>query len=118
MLTTELLLGDSLNSSLVAVIAVEPDVMKDWATSVGIEVVKLTLQDLLSCCFFYSSGLKPAWLKHFSFKGHSEIDHMAPSLFISNRNVQHDKFISLNEETSTGFLVFSWFKKHVLRFVS
>ena len=39
MLTIELLLGDSLNSSLVAVVAVEPDVMKDWATSVGIEVV-------------------------------------------------------------------------------
>jgi hypothetical protein len=103
MLTTELLLGDSLNSSLVAVVAVEPDVMKDWATSVGIEVVKLTLQDLLSCCFFYSSGLKPAWLEHFTFKGHSEINHMAPVLFISNHYVQHDKFISLNQEPALDF---------------
>ncbi|KAE8010201.1 hypothetical protein FH972_006591 [Carpinus fangiana] len=33
--------GDSLNSSLVAVVAVEPDVMKDWATSVGIEYENL-----------------------------------------------------------------------------
>lgn len=39
MLTINLLLGDSLNSSLVAVVAVEPDVMKDWASSEGIEVV-------------------------------------------------------------------------------
>lgn len=30
--------GDSLNSSLVAVVAVEPDVLKEWSASEGIEV--------------------------------------------------------------------------------
>lgn len=31
--------GDSFNSSLVAVVAVEPDVLRDWAVSEGIKVV-------------------------------------------------------------------------------
>jgi long-chain acyl-CoA synthetase len=30
--------GDSLNSSLVAIVAVEPEVVKAWATSEGIQV--------------------------------------------------------------------------------
>lgn len=34
-----LILGDSFNSSLVAVVAVDPDVMKDWAASQGFKVV-------------------------------------------------------------------------------
>lgn len=37
-----LILGDSLNASLVAVITVDPDVLKEWASSVGIKVVLLT----------------------------------------------------------------------------
>jgi hypothetical protein len=31
--------GDSFNSSLVAVIAVEPEVLKAWAVSEGIQVI-------------------------------------------------------------------------------
>jgi long-chain acyl-CoA synthetase len=30
--------GDSLNSSLVAIVAVEPDVLRAWAASEGIQV--------------------------------------------------------------------------------
>lgn len=33
-------IGDSLNSCLVAVVCVEPDVLKDWAASEGIKVNK------------------------------------------------------------------------------
>lgn len=32
-------LGDSLNASLVAIVAVEPDVLKAWAASEGIKVM-------------------------------------------------------------------------------
>lgn len=35
-------LGDSLNSCLVAVIAVDPEVLKEWAASEGIKVVPLS----------------------------------------------------------------------------
>lgn len=34
-------IGDSLNSCLVAVVCVEPDVLKDWAASEGIKVNKI-----------------------------------------------------------------------------
>lgn len=32
------IIGDSFNSSLVAIVSVDPDVMKDWAASEGIKV--------------------------------------------------------------------------------
>lgn len=35
-------IGDSFNSSLVAVVAVEPDVLRDWAASEGIQVFLLS----------------------------------------------------------------------------
>lgn len=36
-----LMLGDSFNSSLVAIVAVDPDVLKDWAASEDIKVLLL-----------------------------------------------------------------------------
>lgn len=36
------IVGDSFNSSLVAIVSVDPDVMKDWAASEGIKVLFLT----------------------------------------------------------------------------
>lgn len=33
------IIGDSFNSSLVAIVSVDPDVMKDWAASEGIKVL-------------------------------------------------------------------------------
>ena len=48
------LTGDSLNSSLVAIISVDPDTLKNWASGEGIKVVYLMLVfDILvmqSCC--------------------------------------------------------------------
>ena len=35
--------GDSFNSSLVAVVSVDPDVLKEWATSEGIKVIDLLI---------------------------------------------------------------------------
>jgi hypothetical protein len=42
--------GDSFNSFLVAIVAVEPDVLKAWAASQGIQVYNLSFisQDLLN----------------------------------------------------------------------
>lgn len=34
-----MILGDSFNSCLVAIVAVDPDVLKDWAASQGIKVI-------------------------------------------------------------------------------
>lgn len=34
-----LVIGDSLNSSLVAIVSVDPDALKAWAASEGIEVI-------------------------------------------------------------------------------
>ncbi|KAK5787011.1 hypothetical protein PVK06_041662 [Gossypium arboreum] len=42
--------GDSFNSSLVAVVAVEPDVLRDWAASEGIQVAFLQYEDLGQLC--------------------------------------------------------------------
>lgn len=53
---------------------------------------------------FIRSEIGLTWLKHFSFQGHSEVDHLVPSVFISNHYVQHDNFISLNEEPALDFL--------------
>lgn len=38
-LTVLMFIGDSLNSCLVAVVCVEPDVLKDWAASENIKVI-------------------------------------------------------------------------------
>lgn len=35
----DILTGDSLNSALVAVVSVDPDALKDWASGEGIKVV-------------------------------------------------------------------------------
>lgn len=35
------IVGDSFNSNLVAIVSVDPDVMKDWAASQGIKVLLL-----------------------------------------------------------------------------
>jgi hypothetical protein len=43
--------GDSFNSSLVAVIAVEPEVLKAWAVSEGIQVI------FFDCCMHASLSL-------------------------------------------------------------
>ena len=50
------MLGDSFNSSLVAIVAVDPDVMKDWAASEGIKVLLLLLFITLKAS--YSAQLK------------------------------------------------------------
>jgi len=47
--------GDSLNSSLVAIVAVEPEVLKAWAASEGIQVKVLNCND---CHLFISSFKK------------------------------------------------------------
>lgn len=42
-----LLSGDSLNSSLVAIVSVDPEVMKSWAASQGIKVSSVSFSCLL-----------------------------------------------------------------------
>lgn len=54
--------GDSFNSSLVAIVAVEPEVLKAWAASEGIQV-KISLNSCLHFsptenCFYTNSILK------------------------------------------------------------
>lgn len=108
--------GDSLNSSLVAVVCVEPDVLKDWATSEGIKVIlilsmfsvckplpmksKVSSSQKFSCCIvaFDSAILSSIFACYYCYRQLAALHYL--SLITV---VQHGTFLVM-----ISFVLFLW----------
>lgn len=80
-----------MNSSLVAVVAVDPDVMEAWAASEGIKVVDSTKFSLLLFFESYRSN-KTFLFETVLFSRPFRNQHMVSSLFVINHYAQHKPY--------------------------